>query len=275
MNILTDPEHLKNLMRGLKFKPNEVLGQNFLVDENALSEIISVAQIKPTETVVEIGPGLGVLTGELVKSAARVIAIEKDKRFIDVLKSSFRQDQNLEIIDGDALQFNFEQIKGDYKIVANIPYYLTSHLLQNLLALKHKPALIVLMMQKEVGERIVAEAGELSILGISVQVFADAAIEVSVPKTSFWPRPKVDSVIISIRPSAKFPEIADQKSFFRILKIAFAGKRKQIHNALANGLKISKEDLDALLEKSGVPRTARPQDLTIKQWISLYKNLKT
>lgn len=271
MNILTDPQHLKSLLKSLHFKPNEVLGQNFLVDEVALDEIINVAEIAPNETIIEIGPGLGVLTQRLVAVTSLVIAIEKDERFVPVLKNYFKHSQNLKIFQGDALKFNFEAIKGEYKIVANIPYYLTSHLLQLLLALKHQPTRMVLMMQKEVGERLTAHPGELSLLSISAQIFADIEIAANVSNTSFWPQPKVGSCIVVITPRDKYPEIADHKLFFRILKIAFAGKRKQIHNTLVNGLKLPKAEIEAMLTQVGIDSKLRPQDISIEQWIELYK----
>jgi 16S rRNA (adenine1518-N6/adenine1519-N6)-dimethyltransferase len=271
MNILTDPEHLKNLLRQFKLRPKEDLGQNFLISEQVLDEIVQIAQIKKSDTIIEVGPGLGVLTQELVKKSENVLAVEKDKRFITLLKKYFRSEKNLQILEQDALRFNFENIKGDYKIVANIPYYLTSHLLQVLLALKHTPTRMVLMVQKEVAERLTATPGALSILGISVQIFADVSIEANVPKENFWPKPKVDSCIILIQPKNKFPEIRDQKLFFRILKIAFAGKRKQIHNTLANGLKLTKNEIEKLLSDSKIDSSARPQELTIEEWIRLYK----
>lgn len=126
------------------------------------------------------------------------------------------------------------------------------------------------MIQKEVGERLTAEPGELSILGISVQIFADVSIAANVPKENFWPKPKVDSCVILIEPKDKFPKIADEKLFFRILKIAFAGKRKQIHNTLANGLKLSKEEVNTLLSAAKIDPASRPQDLSIAQWIEIY-----
>src|SRR5581483_4706235 len=135
MNILTDVEHLKNLLRSLRLKPNEILGQNFLVSEEALAEIVRGAEIKKSETIIEIGPGLGVLTGELVKKSSHVIALEKDERFAALLRKVFAEHKNLEVIAADVLKFNFNKILAPYKIVANIPYYLTSHLIQNLLAL--------------------------------------------------------------------------------------------------------------------------------------------
>lgn len=271
MNILTDPSSLKDLMRSLNLRPKDYMGQNFLVSEEVLQEIVDVAEIKKDETIVEIGPGLGVLTGELVKVAGKVIAIEKDKKFVPLLRKAYRENKNLEIIESDVLKFNFEKITGEYKIVANIPYYLTSHLIQMLLALKHKPNKIVLMVQKEVGERLVAEAGELSLLGISVQMFADVFIAVAVPKENFWPKPKVDSCVVVIEPKEKYSEISNLDLFFRMLKIAFAGKRKQIHNTLANGFKWSREEIDEILLKAKINAQMRPQELEISQWVSLYE----
>jgi len=273
MNILTDPNSLKDLMRSLNLKPKDYMGQNFLVSEEVLQEIIDVAEIGRDETIVEIGPGLGVLTGELVKVADKVIAIEKDKRLAELVSASFRNDpetsSGLQVINQDVLKYNFEQISGDYKIVANIPYYLTSHLIQILLALKHKPTKIVLMVQKEVGERLVAKPGELSLLAISVQIFAEVFIAASVPKENFWPKPKVDSCIVVIEPKEKFAKIADQDLFFRILKVVFAGKRKQIHNTLANGFKLGREQLEKILIEAKISPQARPQELAIEDWINL------
>jgi 16S rRNA (adenine1518-N6/adenine1519-N6)-dimethyltransferase len=273
MNILTDREHLKNLLASLRLRPKDYMGQNFLVSEEVLDEILAVAEIKKGERVVEVGPGLGALTEKLADAGAIVFAIEKDKSLVEVLSRSVKN-KNVEIISQDILKFNFAQIKSPYKIVANIPYYLTSHLLQILLALENKPSHMVLMMQKEVAERLIAEPGELSILGISVQIFADVHIAAGVPKENFWPMPKVDSCVVVLKPKNKYPEITDQKLFFRILKIAFSGKRKQIHNTLSNGLKIDKEKTSNLLKRSGIDPQIRPQDLEIEQWIKLYRTIE-
>ena len=272
MNVLTDVEHLKNLLKSLHLKPKEILGQNFLVSEEVLEEILGVAEIQEGETVVEIGPGLGVLTGELVAAASKVIAIEKDERFAGLLKKVYSENKNLEIIESDVLKYNLEKISGPYKIVANIPYYLTSHLIQNLLALENKPKKIVLMVQKEVGDRLTAQAGELSLLGISVQIFADVSIAAMVPKENFYPKPKVDSCIVVIDPREKF-KINDQKLFFRILKAAFAGKRKQLHNSLMNGFKLSKPQIEKILDEAEIKLSARPQELRIEEWIGLYERI--
>ena len=149
-------------------------------------------------------------------------------------------------------------------MVANIPYYLTSKLIQHFLEQGNPPEVLVFMVQKEVGERVIAKAGELSILGISVQIYADAEIVSFVPKTSFWPVPKVDSVVLKITPKNKYPEITDKKLFFRIVKTAFAGKRKQIKNTIRD---------PKALKQAGIDPTARPQDIEIEQWIELYEGI--
>ncbi len=258
-------------MKGLGLRPKDYLGQNFLVSEVVLEQILEVAEIKKSDIVVEVGPGMGVLTQVLAERAGKVIAIEKDRTFVPVLNKYFDKNKNVEIVEQDVLKYNFESLPGKYKIVANIPYYLTSHLIQILLALKNKPGRIVLMVQKEVGERIVAAPGALSLLGISVQMFADAEVVATVPKQNFWPMPKVGSCIILIQPKNKFPEIEDQKLFFRILKVAFAGKRKQIHNTLANGFKENKNKIPVWLKDAKIEPSKRPQDLAIGDWVRLYQ----
>ena len=329
MNNLTDPNYLKSFLKRSGLKPRHYLGQNFLVDESVLAKIVTTAQLKKSDTVLEVGPGIGTLTVELLKRAGKVIAVEKDERMMQVLRGTFggsaagigerlalsgrttppnddtrsADDQRLTVIHQDILKFNLGQyIQGPYKVVANIPYYLTSHLIRYFLGQKNKPRLLVLMVQKEVGERVVAKPGKLSILGISVQAFADAEIvqrrSISpsprrgilppahprhwirrvdgdgfgneqlpfiVPKTSFWPQPEVDSVIIKITPKEKYPKIADHKLFFSIVKQAFAGKRKQIKNTIRNS---------EALKAAGIDPKARPQDLSIEDWIKLYQAIR-
>jgi 16S rRNA (adenine1518-N6/adenine1519-N6)-dimethyltransferase len=216
MNRLTDIEYIKNLFRQFGLKPRHYLGQNFLVDSDALAQIVAAADLSKEDSVIEVGPGIGVLTHELALNAGELYTIEKDRNLIPILKRQIKDFKNVKVINDDILRVNLEEIVSKpYKVVANIPYYLTSHLIQHFLTQKIKPKLLVLMVQKEVGERIVAKAGELSILGISVQIFADPEIVASVSKNSFWPKPEVDSVILRIKPTDKFPEIEDHKLFFR------------------------------------------------------------
>jgi 16S rRNA (adenine1518-N6/adenine1519-N6)-dimethyltransferase len=273
MNPLIDPDYIKRQLGGRR--PNEFFGQNFLVDEEVLSSIVKAGEIKKTDTILEIGPGLGVLTLELAARAKAVIAVEKDRNLIPALKRNLKEFKNLTVLNDDILKLHLEKyITGPYKVIANIPYYLSSHLFQYLLNLEHKPDLIVLLVQKEVGERIVALPGKLSILGISVQIKADASVQAFVPRQSFWPVPKVDSVIITIKPKNKYPQIDDEKLFFRIVKIAFASKRKQIHNTLKTGLKLSNDEVKNLLDSAQIGFESRPQELALNDWIQLYKIVK-
>ncbi|HEV8601460.1 MAG TPA: rRNA adenine N-6-methyltransferase family protein, partial [Patescibacteria group bacterium] len=199
----------------------------------------------------------------------------KDRNLIPALKRNLKEFKNLTVLNDDILKLHLEKyITGPYKVIANIPYYLSSHLFQYLLNLEHKPDLIVLLVQKEVGERIVALPGKLSILGISVQIKADASVQAFVPRQSFWPVPKVDSVIITIKPKNKYPQIDDEKLFFRIVKIAFASKRKQIHNTLKTGLKLSNDEVKNLLDSAQIGFESRPQELALNDWIQLYKIVK-
>ena len=264
---LSSLEELKHTLSSSGLRPKDYLGQNFLVDEHALRAIVAAADVASSDTILEVGPGLGVLTAELIKVAKKVYAVEKDFRLAVFLQKQFKGEPKLEIINEDILRYHFaKKILTEYKVVANIPYYLTSKLFQLFLESEHPPKALILMVQKEVGERVVAGPGELSILGISVQIFADAEIVYQVPKTSFWPVPKVNSVILKILPRDRYSEIKDKKLFFSIIKAAFAGKRKQIHNTIKN---------PEALQKAGIDPKARPQDLAISQWIKLYHEIST
>jgi len=282
---LTNSFDLQNFLKARGLKPKDYLGQNFLVSEEVLQEIVKIADLsaeggsasggKPTDTVLEIGPGLGVLTGELAPKVKKLIAVEKDPKLFSILKTDFKNLPQVELFNEDILKFHLaKNISGDYKVVANIPYYLTSKLLRDLLENETPPKLLVLMVQKEVGERVIASPGELSLLGISVQIYADAEIAAHVSRQNFWPVPKVDSVILKIAPKNKYPEITDKKLFFRIIKMAFSGKRKQVHNTLASGLKISKEEVLQILKSCGIDAAMRPQDIAIKDWVRLYQAIE-
>ncbi len=271
--VLDELDELKLLLQQSGLKPKKLLGQNFLVNDEVLKKIIEAADLKPRDTILEIGPGLGVLTGKLVGHVGAVVAVEKDDELSAFLKKRFKSAKNLALINQDILLYNLQDLSPGYKVVANIPYYLTSKLIQNFLTSTNKPSLMILMVQKEVGERIIASPGDLSILGISVQLYGSAEIVEEVPKHNFWPVPKVDSVIIKIVPQKKYPDVTDEKFFFRIVKVAFAGKRKQIHNTLSNGFKLPKETILEGLTKAGIAPTARPQDISLDQWADLYKFL--
>lgn len=272
MNHLTDLHFIKDMFRHYQMKPKDYMGQNFLVDEIALDQIVDAGEIKKTDLVVEIGPGLGVLTQQLAIRAKQLISIEKDTTLIDILKFNMEDYHNFTLYNKDVLAFNFsEEIKGPYKVISNIPYYLTSHLFKYFLSQKNKPERMVFLVQKEVGLRVAAKAGELSVLGVSVQLHADPEIIAHVPKQSFWPSPKVDSVVLRIKPRVKYPEVTDEKQFFRIVKVAFAAKRKQLHNNLSSGLSLPMEVVNAWLEKNKIDPKTRAQDLSMDDWVNLYK----
>jgi 16S rRNA (adenine1518-N6/adenine1519-N6)-dimethyltransferase len=260
---------IKNLLRSYHLRPKDYLGQNFLVDEEALDAVVEAGDLKKGDVVLEIGPGLGVLTKLLAQKSRRVIAVEKDKKLLPILKHEIKDFANVQIVNEDILRFNINRnIAGPFKVVANIPYYLTSKLIHNLLQLEEKPTVIVLMIQKEVGDRIVAGPGALSVLGLSVQFYADAELVATVPAHNFWPAPEVDSVIIRIVPKVEVPKV-DDAQLFRVIKMAFAGKRKQLTNSLANGLHLPKAEVDRLLAAAGILPTSRPQDLGLEDWIRL------
>jgi len=206
----------------------------------------------------------------LAARAKRVVTIEKDAKLLPLLKKNLGPAANVEIFHQDALKFNLEKaVAGPYKVVANIPYYLTSHLFQYFLERGNRPQSMTLMVQKEVGERVVAKPGKLSVLAISVQLYAEPKIIAQVPKTSFWPVPKVDSVILRLTPNPAPDAQADLRQLFRVVKIGFAAKRKQLRNNLMSGLRISQDQARQLLRESGVEDLARAQDLSLAQWRKL------
>ena len=272
MSQLTSANFIKDLFRHYQIKPKDYLGQNFLIDEMALQDIVDAAGLKNTDTVIEVGPGLGVLTQELARRAGQVIAIEKDRTMLDILDVNLKGHKNVRVMNQDALRFNVsKEIKGPYKVVANIPYYLTSHLFQFFLEQENRPELMVLLVQKEVGERVTAKPGDMSVLAVSVQLFADAEIVAQVDKRCFWPSPKVDSAVLKITPRKQPIKVDDEKAFFRIVKVGFSSKRKQLHNNLANGLKMKPQEVAAWLEGNKIDPKSRAEDLSLGDWVNLYR----
>ncbi len=292
---------LKNLLRNNKIKPNFTYGQNFLMDDEILNEVVKAAGVRPEDLVVEIGPGIGNLTRQLCEKAGFVLSIEKDPQFQQILyniKKDYRENFRYEI--ADALTFDFEsaianrseqselnpnapnsehsdrvrRLGSEYKVVANIPYYITGKILQLFLNAKNKPSSITVLTQKEVAENVTAAAGDLSVLAISVQLYGKPSIVKIVPAKSFYPTPKVDSAILHIelfkKPKYK---ITDEKKFFKIVKACFMGKRKQIHNTLVSNLRLPKENVLQILSELKIAPSSRPQELKIEDWIKLSEKL--
>lgn len=261
-----------DLLRRFGLRPDKRLGQNFLVDRSALLKIVEIAAISPEDDVLEVGPGLGGLTSLLATEARRVVAIELDGRLIPILEQVLSPYPNVHLLQGDILAFNpLELIDSpDYKVVANIPYYITSALMRHLLEGDRRPACLVLTVQREVAERICASPGELSLLALSVQVYGQPQVRARIPAGAFYPSPKVDSAVIrvDIHPEPVIPTPL-LKPFFRLAKAGFSQKRKTLGNALAASLAWPKNKAANLLLATGIDPRRRAETLDLAEWGAL------
>lgn len=295
-------------------KPKKSLGQNFLQDEKVLKKIIETAELSKEDNVLEIGSGRGALTRCLIQSGARVIAVEKDENLANELgvklqitndksqinfkfqisnlphrqtgfqtisnESNYNFQNNSGVISGDILEINLPLLLEEndflpYKLVANIPYYITGKIVRLFFETKYRPKLIVLLVQKEVAQRICAEPGAMSILSVSVQCFGTPQFVAQVSRESFDPVPKVDSAILKIVPREHsfFASKNEEEKFFRFVKIGFASRRKTLANNLSTGLKIEKSKIEDFLQKQGFSRAVRAQELAVEDWLNLTKAL--
>lgn len=248
---------------------NKSLGQNWLHDREVLSGIANCAEISKNDTVLEIGPGLGTLTSELLRRAEKVIAVEFDSDLARKLPAQF-PGKNLEVVSDDILKFDLSNMPSGYKVVANIPYYITNKIIQILMTAKNKPETTVLLVQKEVAQRLAANPGKMSILSISAQVFAEVTLGDIVPAELFTPVPKVDSQIVILK-TRQSPLIADinEFDFFKVVKAGFSSKRKKLRSSLAGGLKLPKDEIEAILGKAFIDPNARAEALNLSDWVRL------
>ncbi len=246
------------------------LGQHWLNDPGSLKAMCAAANINAEDTVVEIGPGQGSLTRYLLRQAKDVVAIEFDEALADKLPRQLSAD-NLIVINQDILKFDFTALPADYKVVANIPYYLTSNLIRVLSESSNPPSVAVLLVQKEVAERVTAVPGKMSLLSVSAQFYWEASLGRMVSANLFEPAPKVDSQILILKRRAKplFSDI-EPKKFFRIVKAGFSSRRKTLHNSLSGGLHLSKPETLAILEAAGIDPGVRAQELSLDDWHRLY-----
>ena len=262
-------ESIPSLLKRYGLKPQKGLGQNFLSDPGSLQKVIRAAGIQPEDTVLEIGPGLGSLTHLIAQAASRVIAVELDSHLVGALEDILQPYPHVELIQGDILEVNLNELFSEpgYLVVANIPYYITSALLRQLLEAKHPPARLVLTIQKEVAERICAEAGDLSLLALSVQVYGQPEIIDTIPAGAFYPAPKVDSAVVRVD---IFPEPLIPRQhldmFFSLIKAGFSQKRKTITNAISAGMRWDKATTEELLVKSSLDPKRRAQTLSMDEW---------
>ncbi len=265
---LTSPTKIKEILDKYQIKPSKSLGQNFLIDKNILDKIILASNLSKKDIVLEIGPGIGTLTQELAKLAGKVIAIEKDHDMVNILAETLKDFHNIHIIEGDALTLDPKPytLYPKYKLIANIPYYLTSHLIRTFLECENPPQEIILLIQKEVAQRICAKPPFMNLLAVSVQFYATPEIISYVSKNCFLPAPKVDSAIISIKDIGSRIESSE---FFKIVKAGFSHPRKQLANNFCSALKMERKAVDAWLLKNNIKPNQRAETLSIEDWKNL------
>jgi len=276
MNLL---QQTLDLCKMYNIKPERSKGQNFLIEEGVYNKIVESAEINLDDTVLEVGPGLGFLTFKLAKKAKKVLAVEVDKKIADFLQTLIigNKVKNIKIFNKDILKArgdNFSKI-GKYKIVSNLPYNITSIFLRKFLSLSNKPEIIILMLQKEVVERIMAKPPKMSLLAISVQFYAEVEKIMDVKRDYFYPAPEVDSAVIKIIPNKKIlKDYEEEKKFFKILRIAFSSKRKMLKNNLASGLKIDIKEIEKILIDLNLDTKIRSEQLEISDWLKIFQFLK-
>ena len=273
----------RGLLRRYHLRARKGLGQHFLIDEEVLGLIVSAAQLTANDTVMEIGPGLGVLTRELARQAGCVVAIELDGKLADVLQQTLAPFPNITVVNKDVLDIEPALLLREqttklpaesYKVVANLPYYITSAVLRHFLEASVKPEMMVVMVQQEVAKAIVAQPGQMSLLSVSVQLYGEPAIISRVSARCFYPAPEVDSAILRI---AVYPQpavaIADKESFFALVRAGFSASRKQIGNSLTQGLGLPKAEVLSLLERASIVPQRRAETLTLEEWARLWRVL--
>lgn len=249
-------------------KNRKSLGQNWLKDRAVLDEIVRFAGVSDEDVVLEIGPGLGTLTSALLRRAKTVVAVELDESLATNLPAQF-PGKNLQVISADILQFDFGCLPANYKVVANLPYYITSKIIRALLEAAQKPQSITILVQKEVAERI-AQVDGSSILGLAVENWAEVKLGQIVPAELFTPPPKVNSQIVrlDLRPQ---PLVEDEKTFMRVVRAAFSEKRKKLRSSLSGGLAISKDQAELLLRQADLDPNSRAQELVLSDFVKLAK----
>jgi len=270
MNLLS-LKTIKELLLEHAIRPSKGLGQNFLVSKSVLQKIIEAAQLSPDDIVLEVGPGIGTLTQALAPRVKKVIAVEKDKKMVDILAETLKDHHNIELITKDILKVSsFEFPATRYKVVANIPYYITAPLIRKFLEADNQPTMMVLMVQKEVAQRICARPPQMSLLAVAVQFYAACTIASYVPKDAFWPAPNVDSAIIKIIPKPLGSPTSQR--FFQIVKAGFSHPHKQLANNLSQTFKKNKASINKWLVANSIMPEQRAESLSVRDWLNLAEN---
>ena len=262
-------------LRRLGLRARTDIGQHFLIDRAALQQIVTAAEFSPEDVVVEVGPGLGVLTKELARRAGLVIAVELDERLAEALLPWARAQGNVKIVRADVLEIEPGQLVREqagaetYKLVANLPYYISSPVVRHFLEASLPPRLMVVTLQREVAENMAAPPGRMSVLSVSVQLYGVPRIVAVIPPSSFFPAPQVESAVVRVDVRERPAGEVDPKLFFRIVRAGFSGRRKQLHNALRGALWMSPANALRLVEAAEIDPRRRAQTLSLDEWAAL------
>ncbi|HOK00646.1 MAG TPA: 16S rRNA (adenine(1518)-N(6)/adenine(1519)-N(6))-dimethyltransferase RsmA [Candidatus Pacearchaeota archaeon] len=272
MNLYSK-KNIINLFKKYNIKPQKKLGQNFLIDKNIIKKIIRSSNISKNDIVLEIGPGIGTLTIELSKKVKKVIAIEKDKTIIKILKETTKGFKNIKIINQDILKIKKIKINKKYKIIANLPYYIVFPFLKKFLEEENPPHEMILTIQKEVAQKIVKKPPKANFLSIFINFYCDSKILFFIPKESFWPKPKVDGAVIKLSNIKNKNLEVDKFLFYKVIKIGFSSPRKKIINNYFNNIKLNKKEVYNLFNKININPNLRPENLSLKDWIKLTEEI--
>lgn len=277
MSINT-PAKVRQILEKYNLRPHRRLGQNFLIDQNVVDKIIKQSEIKPSDRVLEIGPGLGILTNSLSRAAKKVLAVEIDQKMAKVLENEYDW-QNVILLNKDILRLkNHEIVKklgsSGYRLIANLPYQITSEVIEKFLVHEPKPKSLIMMIQREVGVRIMSRAPRANLLALLVEFYAEPKILFRVSKNSFYPRPKIDSVIINLVPRDELPLPKDKADdFWQIVRAGYRSKRKMLINNLAAYAGIDKERLKNIWKDLGYDEKIRPENIDLEGWINIFRSL--
>lgn len=269
--MVTVAKSIPALLRSYDLSPRKRLGQNFLTDPAAAQRIVSAASLSSEDTVVEVGAGLGVLTRLLAEQAGQVLAVELDDGLVRVLNEQLADLPNVRIIHGDILQLPDLGVSHlAYKVVGNLPYYITSAVLRRFLEKRPRPRLMVVTVQREVAERIVAQPGRLSLLAVSVQFYGRPGLVARIPPGAFYPSPQVDSAVLRVeiddQPAVSLAEGVDESTYFRVVRAGFSQRRKTLRNSLSGGLALSPEQVEVALGEMGIDSRRRAETLDLQEW---------
>ena len=268
---------IRRLLRRWDIRPSKGLGQNFLTDPRTADKIVAAAGLTPSDTALEVGAGTGVLTRRLAAAAARVVAVELDHRLVPLLRSELGDCSNLTLVEGDILSLDPAALvgEGEYRVVANLPYYITAAVLRHLLGARRRPVRLVLTVQREVAQRLVARPGAMSLLAVSVQFYGTPRLLFRIPPGSFYPAPGVESAVVRIDTHPVLPLPPEQiPHFFRVVRAGFSQRRKQLRNTLSAGLHLPPEEVARCLREAGIAPRRRAQSLSVAEWVRLVSGLK-